>query len=55
MAAIGATSTFGDGNQRVYNEKAAQDIIQCELDLIAKFLPMLPMSNNWCRRDLIHF
>lgn len=36
MAAIGATSTFGDGNQRVFNEQAARDMIQYELDLIAK-------------------
>jgi thioredoxin len=35
MAAIGATSTFGGNNQRIYNEKAARDMIQYELDLIA--------------------
>jgi len=36
MAAIGATSKFGEGNQRVYNEKAAKDMIQYELDLIER-------------------
>jgi hypothetical protein len=36
MAAIGATSTFGDQNQRVYNEQEARDMIQYELDLIEK-------------------
>ena len=35
MAAIGATSTVGDGNERTYNEKAARDLIQQELDLIS--------------------
>jgi len=37
MAAIGATSTFGgDQNQRIYDEQAARDMIQYELDLIEK-------------------
>ncbi|CAJ1942914.1 unnamed protein product [Cylindrotheca closterium] len=35
MAAIGATSTFGTNNQRLYNGKAAREMIQQELDLIA--------------------
>lgn len=34
MAAIGATSTFGEENQRIYNDQAARDMIQYELDLI---------------------
>jgi hypothetical protein len=34
MAAIGATSSLGDKNQRVYNEEAARTLIQQELDLI---------------------
>lgn len=34
MAAIGATSTLGDNNQRIYHEQAARDMIQYELDLI---------------------
>ena len=37
MAAIGATSTFGGPqNQRIYNEQAARDMIQYELDLMEK-------------------
>lgn len=36
MAAIGATSSLGESNQRVYNEQAAKDMIQQELDLIAQ-------------------
>jgi thioredoxin-like negative regulator of GroEL len=36
MAAIGATSSFGESNNRVYNEQAAKDMIQQELDLIAQ-------------------
>jgi thioredoxin-like negative regulator of GroEL len=35
MAAIGATSTFGAQNERIYNEQAARAMIQTELDLIA--------------------
>ncbi|KAL3945540.1 MAG: hypothetical protein SGBAC_000364 [Bacillariaceae sp.] len=35
MAAIGATSTFGANNQRLYNGTAARKMIQQELDLIA--------------------
>jgi len=35
MAAVGATSTIGDGNQRLFNEFAARAMIQQELDLIA--------------------
>lgn len=35
MAAIGATSTIGDGNKRTYNESSARAMIQQELDLIA--------------------
>jgi len=34
MAALGATSTIGDGNQRVFHESAAKVMIQQELDLI---------------------
>lgn len=34
MAAIGATSTFGEKNERTFNEKAARELIQQELDLI---------------------
>ena len=36
MAAIGATSSVGDQNQRVYNEEAARNLIQQELDLISR-------------------
>ena len=35
MAAVGATSTLGDKNQRIFNESAARAMIQQELDLIA--------------------
>ena len=34
MAAIGATSTIGDANKRIYDESAARAMIQQELDLI---------------------
>ena len=34
MAAIGATSIIGNGNQRIFNESAAREMIQQELDLI---------------------
>lgn len=39
MAAIGATSTIGDNNQRIYNEKGAREMIQYELDIIANIPP----------------
>eukprot|EP00980_Cylindrotheca_fusiformis_P012556 scaffold3084_cov144-Cylindrotheca_fusiformis.AAC.4 len=42
MAAIGATSTTNDKNQRIYNENAARAMIQHELDLIAKIPPDSP-------------
>ncbi len=35
MAAIGATSTMNDKNQRIFNESSARAMIQTELDLIA--------------------
>jgi hypothetical protein len=35
MAALGATSTIGDNNTRVFDETAARSMIQQELDLIA--------------------
>jgi len=35
MAAIGATSTLNDKNQRTFNESSARAMIQSELDLIA--------------------
>ena len=35
MAAIGATAKMDDNNNQVYNEQAARDMIQVELDLIA--------------------
>jgi len=34
MAAVGATSTIGDGDKRMYDESAARAMIQQELDLI---------------------
>eukprot|EP00536_Pseudo-nitzschia_multiseries_P001826 jgi/Psemu1/235101/estExt_Genewise1.C_230182 len=36
MAALGATSTIGEGNKRLFNEAAAKAMIQQELDLIEK-------------------
>jgi hypothetical protein len=35
MAALGATSTMGDNNERVFDETAARNMIQQELDLIS--------------------
>lgn len=35
MAAIGATSTIGDGNERTFDESAAREMLKHELDLIA--------------------
>ena len=35
MAALGATATMGDNNQRVFDESAARNMIQQELDLIS--------------------